>query len=602
MTKSRMTRLMLGVASAAMMAIVAVPSAQARTPETPEIEGRSLLGAYLAGRHARTQNDSAAAARLFRNALARDPGNEVLLEQAFLMDVTEGNWVRATEMAKQLAATNEGSQNRVARLYLGLVEYKAKQWAKAEEHFKAAGSGPIGDLTSALTRAWTRLSAGEPDEALQLIEINKQAEWAQFYLRYHRALIADIGGRRGEARTNYERIFKADARTPRTALAYTHHAANSGNPQLAKAVLSEHMAKSSVDGHPMARALREQLNTSDKVPLMIETPEAGLAEVFYGLGEALTSEGGVAVGAVYLQLALFMKPDFPFALAALANVHETTKRHDTAIGIYDRIPKGTPLSASIEIRKAINLNQLERVDEAKSLLESLAERDPADIKPLDALGNIMRARKRFDESIAYYSRAIALLPKPEKRHWSYWYSRGTSYERIKKWPQAEADLLQAMKLAPDEPMVLNYLGYSWIDQNRRLKEGMALIEKAVALKPDDGYIVDSLGWAHFKQGNFKDAVRFLERAVELRPEDPVLNDHLGDALWRVGREREARYQWEQSLMLKPEPEDAEKVKKKLVSGLASLAAPKVVKTKQARTEATAVPRKRADSRTGPQPQ
>jgi tetratricopeptide (TPR) repeat protein len=324
--------------------------------------------------------------------------------------------------------------------------------------------------------------------------------------------------------------------------------------------------------------------------------------VFYGLGEALTSEGGVAVGAVYLQLALFMQPDFPFALAALANVHETTKRHDTAIGIYNRIPKGTPLSASIEIRKAINLNQLERVDEAKTLLESLADRDPADIKPLDALGNIMRVRKRFDESITYYSRAIALLPKPEKRHWSYWYSRGTSYERIKKWPLAEADLLQAMKLAPDEPMVLNYLGYSWIDQNRRLKEGMALIEKAVALKPDDGYIVDSLGWAHFKQGNFKDAVRFLERAVELRPEDPVLNDHLGDALWRVGREREAKYQWEQSLMLKPEPEDAEKVKKKLINGLASLAAPKAVRSKQAKVETTPAARKRADNRTGGTPQ
>ena len=596
---ARSMALVLGVASNFLLAL---PSAHARTPDGAEIESRSLLGAYLAGRHARGQNDSAAAAKLFRNALARDPGNDILLEQTFLMDVTEGNWSRATEMAKQLAASNEGSQNRVARLYLGLVEFKGKQWAKAEDHFKAAGSGPIGDLTSSLTRAWTRLAAGEADEALQLIEINKQAEWAQFYLRYHRALIADIGGRRGEARTNYERIFKADARTPRTALAFTHHAANSGDPKLAKTVLAEHMAKSSVDGHPMARALRDQLNGTDKVPLMIETTDAGLAEVFYGLGEALTSEGGVAVGAVYLQLALFMQPDFPFALAALANVHETTKRHDTAIGIYDRIPKGTPLSASIEIRKAINLNQLERVDEAKSLLESLAERDPNDIKPLDALGNIMRVRKRFDESINYYSRAIALLPKPEKRHWSYWYSRGTSYERVKKWPLAEADLLKAMQLAPDEPMILNYLGYSWIDQNRRLKEGMALIEKAVAMKPDDGYIVDSLGWAHFKQGNFKDAVRFLERAVELRPEDPVLNDHLGDALWRVGREREAKYQWEQSLMLKPEPEDAEKVRKKLANGLASLVVPKAVRTKQAKADAPPVSRKRADNRTGGTPQ
>jgi tetratricopeptide (TPR) repeat protein len=590
-----------GTSAIALLGVIgcALPSsgpASARTPEE-QIETRSLLGSYLAGRHARGQNDSAAAANLFRNALTRDPGNDILLEQTFLMEVTEGNWARAGEMAKQLATSGDANQNRVARLFLGLAAFKAKDWAKADEHFKASGTGPIGELTSSLARAWTKLAAGGPDEALQLIEIAKQAEWAQFYLRYHRALIADIGGRRGEARANYERIFKTDSRTPRTALAYTHHASNSGDPKLAKAVLKEHMDKSSADGHPMARALRDQLAVTEKLPLMIETPEAGLSEVFYGLGEALTSEGGVAVGAIYLQLALYLQPEFPFALAALANVHETTKRHADAISIYDKIPKGTPLAGSIDIRKAINLNQLERVDEAQKLLEKLADKDPADLKPLDALGNIMRMRKRFDESITYYSRAIALLPKPEKRHWAYWYSRGTNYERVKKWPLAEADLLKAMQLAPDEPMVLNYLGYSWVDQNRRLKEGMALIEKAVSLKPDDGYIVDSLGWAHFKTGNFKDAVRFLERAVELRPEDPVLNDHLGDALWRVGREREARYQWEQSLTLKPEPDDAEKVKKKLVNGLTALNAPKVAKTKQVKAD-TVAPKKRAENSVG----
>jgi Flp pilus assembly protein TadD len=179
----------------------------------------------------------------------------------------------------------------------------------------------------------------------------------------------------------------------------------------------------------------------------------------------------------------------------------------------------------------------------------------------------MRARKRYAEAVDYYTQAIALIPKPEKRHWTYWYARGTSYERINKWPLAEADLQKALQLYPEQPLVLNYLGYSWIDQNRNLKQGMALIEKAVALKPDDGYIVDSLGWAHYRLGNFKEAVRYLERAVELRPEDPVLNDHLGDALWQVGRQREARYQWEQALTLKPEPEEVDKIKKKLQKGL-----------------------------------
>lgn len=591
--------LLLAVALAtASLAILygAVPTVEAAGKSD---ESRSLLGSYLAGRHARGLNDTAAAADYYRSAMTLDPGNDVLIENSFLMELTEGRFDAAFALAQQLAKSQ--SQNRMTHLFLGIVAFKAKNWAEADAHFRNANSGPIGELTSVLARAWTKQAQEQSDEGLQLIEVQKQAEWAQFYMRYHRALIADIGGRRTESRTNYERIFKADSRTPRTALAFTQHAANSGDFKLAKAILKEHTDRAGSDGHPMARALRDQLgNPNVRIPLLVETPLQGMAEVFYGLGEALASEGGVSFGALYLQMALYLRPEFPFALAALANVHETTKHYDAAIATYNRIERNTPLESSVEIRKAINLNMLDRVDEARQLLEDVAKRDPTDVKPLDALGSIMRARKRYDEAIDYYGRAIALLPKPEKQHWSFWYARGTSYERTKKWPLAEADLQRALQLYPDQPMILNYLGYSWIDQNKNLKQGMALIEKAVTLKPDDGYIVDSLGWAHYKLGNYKEAARFLERAVELRPEDPVLNDHLGDALWRVGREREARYQWEQSLTLKPELEDAARTQMKIQRGLTEKAAAKSVKTKQqARVEQ---PKKRVETKLAPSKQ
>ncbi len=315
------------------------------------------------------------------------------------------------------------------------------------------------------------------------------------------------------------------------------------------------------------RALSDEIDAGKSVPLMIKTPEEGMAEVFYGLGELLANEGGVGMGILYLQMALYLQPDHAFALVSLANAYESAHRYDDAIAAYDRVPKDTPLQSEIEIRKAFDLNSLDKVDEAKAILDKLVADNPKDLKALDALGSIMRVRKRYAEAVDYYTRALALVKKPAKRHWSLFYSRGTCYERLKNWPPAEADLQKALKLYPDQPMVLNYLGYSWVDQNHHLKEGMSLIEKAVALKPDDGYIVDSLGWAHFKLGNFKEAVRFLERAVELKPEDPVLNDHLGDALWRVGREREARFQWDQALTLEPEPDDVEKIKKKLTDGL-----------------------------------
>ena len=299
---------------------------------------------------------------------------------------------------------------------------------------------------------------------------------------------------------------------------------------------------------------------------------------------------------MFLQYSLYLEPRFPFALAALANVYESTKNYTRAIEVYEQIAPGTPLESAIDIRKAFDLNSLERVDEAKALLEQVSEREPNDLKPLNALGSIMRGQKRWDEAIAYYTRAIGIIKKPEMQHWNYYYSRGTSYERVQKWPQAEADLQIALKLNPDEPTVLNYLGYSWVDQNKNLKSGLQLIEKAVKLKPEDGYIVDSLGWAHFRMGNFKEAVRWLERAVELRPDDPVLNDHYGDGLWRVGREREAVFQWNQSLSLKPEAEDAEKTQKKVKSGMPILAKAAPAKRAREATRPEPTPRKRAETK------
>jgi tetratricopeptide (TPR) repeat protein len=525
----------------------------------------SLLGSYLAGRLARGEHDTRAAAVYYRQALAGDPESEVLVEQSFLVELTQGNWPRAEALARELVG--QQPPHRTARALTGLVDFKAGRYAAADENFQAASANPIGELTSLLARAWTAEAGGRTDAALALLEAPKLPEWAQYYLRYHRALLADEAGRRAEARAAYEKIPKNDQRTLRVTLAYARHLANAGDPKQALSLIKAHFEKANGEANPVAKALHEDIDAGRRIDPLVTTPTEGLSEAFYGLGEALAAEGGIAVGAVYLQFALYLTPTSPFALAALANTYEATKRYDDAIDAYDRIPRGSPLQSSIDIRKALNLNQLERVEEAQKLLEDLARQHSHDIRVFDALGGIMRGHKRYEEAVDYYSRAIALIDKPEAKQWTYYYSRGTSYERIKKWPLAEADLQKALQLSADQPLVLNYLGYSWIDQNRNLKQGLALIEKAVRQKPEDGYIVDSLGWAHFRMGNFKEATKNLERAVELRPEDPVLNDHLGDAYWRVGREREARFQWDQALTLKPEPEDAEKIKKKLQRGL-----------------------------------
>ena len=234
---------------------------------------------------------------------------------------------------------------------------------------------------------------------MKLLDMPKQAEWAQFYLNYHKALIADVRAARRRRWRPTSIPCARTATTLRIALAYARHAARNGNDKLAKEILDGQTERSQGEPHVLVRELREEIGAGKKTDLLITTPAEGMAEVFYGLGEALTSEGGLSMGILYLQLALYAKPDHAFALAALASAFETAQRYQEAIDAYDRIPPGTALQPAIDIRKAFDLNSLEKADEAKEILDRLAAESPTDLKPLDALGNILRARKRYGEAV-----------------------------------------------------------------------------------------------------------------------------------------------------------------------------------------------------------
>jgi Flp pilus assembly protein TadD len=242
------------------------------------------------------------------------------------------------------------------------------------------------------------------------------------------------------------------------------------------------------------------------------------------------------------------------------------RKPELAIKTYERVPATSPLSQHARVQRALNLDQLERTDEAIAELERIVDSAASDREAIMALGNVLRGRKKFAECANVYSKAIDGIARPDKTDWVVFYFRGICYERSKQWPKAEVDMKKALELSPDQPLVLNYLGYSWVDQGVNLEEGMRMIRRAVEQRPDDGYIVDSLGWAYYRMGNFENAVKYLEQAVELKPEDPTINDHLGDAYWRVGRYLEARFQWTHARDLKPEPEDLVKILEKLKSG------------------------------------
>lgn len=546
-------------------AIFAAPAAYSQViPADSGGDGAgTLLGNYLAGRVARGSHDTEAAADFYSKALAGDPENELILEQTFLLETASAHWDRALELANILIKIEPS--DRVAQFLLGIQAFKEGDYKLAEKHFATGHHGPIADLASTLARAWTQEAAGKHSEAIATLDALGSADWAQYYQRFHRALIADVAGRHQLARQSYMRAFKRNPTTLRVADAFARHAINANDRELAVDTIKMHIAKAAP--HPLSESLLKEIESGKTPPLIVANATAGLAEVFYGIGDALAGEGGLDMGIIFLQFALYLEPNFPLANIALAEAYDLAKKYDAEIAAFDQIPEDSPLWVSVQIQKGFALNSLERVDEAQALLEKIIAENPDNIRPLDALGNILRAHERYDEALKYYSRAVDLIDEPAKNNWALYYARGVSNERLKDWPAAEADFEQALELAPNESLILNYLGYSWVDQGLNLDQAMNYIRKAVKLKPDDGYYVDSLGWAHYQLGNMAEAVEQLERAVELQPDDPIINDHLGDAYWRVGRRLEAKYQWEQSLSLKPEDDQIVLLKEKIVSGL-----------------------------------
>ena len=430
----------------ALVVAATIGPASARTGDK-EAGSPSLLGNYLAGRQARAVNDGPAAAEFYGRALESDPGNPVLLAYALQAETSEGRLDKAASLAQELIKVLP--RHHLGEMVLGIGAFKAGKLDDAVTHLRAARNGPIAEIIGNMALAWVHMAQGNADAALTTLDGVRAADGAMSYVRYHKGLLAEVAKRPADARQFLDRAFRDDPQSLRIALALSQHLASSGDFKQARVTIDEHVRRSSGTMHPEVKAVQDKLRKNERVGPLVDTAASGLAEALFGIGEALSGEGRTDMGASYLQLALAVKPEFPFALAALANVYEANKRYEDAIAVYDRIPKDTSLHTAIEIRKAQNLNQMERVEDAKSLLDKLAARDRTDIRPLDALGALMRAHKRHAEAVDYYTRAINLIGKAEKKHWNYFYARGTSYERMKKWAAAEADLQRALQLSPE---------------------------------------------------------------------------------------------------------------------------------------------------------
>ena len=554
----------LGIALA-----LSFPSLAAQVPAQEQLSPENAAGSYLAARHAGAERDSARAAAYYRGVLRLDPRNPDLLNRTFLSVLTEGSIDEASKLGERLLAVERS--DRISRLVLGVRDIKQKRYASARQHLAQSVRGPVTDLTAALLSAWAQAGAGDSRGAVESLDKLSGPDWYGIFKDLHAGLILDLANDKKGAGKRFASAYKADPQALRTVQGYGRYLSRNGSKDDALKVYSD-FAKALPD-HPVVSQEMREISSGAKLPPLIESPQAGAAEALYGLGASIGRRGGEDLALIYLQLALYLEPSHPMALLSLGDLYEQLKKPDLAIKAYERIPTGSVIARNAQIQMAVDLDALERTDEAKKLLERVIAERPKDTEAIVELGNIQRGRKNFAECGDTYSKAVANLTNPEKLNWVMFYFRGICYERSHQWPAAEADMKKALSLYPDQPLVLNYLGYSWVDQGIHLDEGMDMIRRAVEQRPDDGYIVDSLGWAYYRVGNYDEAVKNLERAVELKPEDPTINDHLGDAYWRVGRALEAHFQWSHAKDLKPEDDELKKIEAKIEKGLPDVPPP-----------------------------
>ncbi len=523
----------------------------------------SLSGDYLAGRFAGKQKDMDVAAQYFNRALADDPDNPVLIERAFVLELSSGHIASAEEFATQVLSFN--SQHRMARLTLGLRDARRENYKDARENFRKAAYTPVGELTSALLTAWSFAGEKRLPDALKALDKLDSTDNFSSFKTFHGALIADFLDQPLRAEPLYKQAYEQAGTSLRVVQAYGNFLERLGRPEEARKIYQQFLTTS--ERNPLILASLNGIQAGQTPKRFVGSMNQGMAESLFSLASALSDDQGMEVALIYVQLALSMSADFDVAQTLLGDVYEDMGQYEKAIAAYDSLPANSNLRTNAEIEIAISRQRLDKPEEAKTQLKALLAKQPKNYEAWITLGNIHRNNEEFKEASEAYTHALDLVPVLTRDNWSALYYRGISFERTKMWDKAEADFRKALSLEPDQPMVLNYLGYSLIEKKLNLNEAIDMVKKAVDLKPNDGYIVDSLGWAYYQIGDYDEAVKHLERAVELKPADPTIASHLGDAYWRVGRRLEARFQWQHAKDNKPEPEQLADIESRLLKGL-----------------------------------
>ncbi|MCB1507488.1 MAG: tetratricopeptide repeat protein [Hyphomicrobiaceae bacterium] len=573
-----LTRLLAALALGAGLALAPV-MANAQTGGEPQAEEEtedglaSVSGLFLAARLAEADRNIPRAAEYYRRVLELQPDSPVFLQTTFLLELADGRMDGALQLAERLVA---GGDANLARLLLGARALKGRQHNEALRQFEAFRGESFGAALKAPLLAWAHAAGGNTDEALAVLDAAEGPPWLEIFTSYNAGLVNYLAGRFDAAVERFARTYELDSRSLRTVQTYAAALDRVGLREEARTVLEAYLAEN--PGQPSVLADLMLLDEEKPLAPPVLSPSAGAADVLNGLGAAIGRDGGEEVASIYLNLALYLDPENVIARIALGEIYESLGLLERAAAVYEPVPDTSPFRRRVDIRLGIIYERLEKPDETDAHMAGLIETDPSDLDAITVYGNILRIREDYHGAIAVYTAGIGSLEQDQPQDWPLYYARGIAYERTGQWPLAEADFLKALELSPEEPDVLNYLGYTWADMGIHLDRAIGMLERAVELRPDSGYIIDSLGWVYYRLGRYDDALQLLERAVLIEPQQGEIQDHLGDVYWRVGRRLEARFQWSHALEQVEDAEDRAALETKLRDGLDDGPEPEAVQT------------------------
>ncbi|MBV9550873.1 MAG: tetratricopeptide repeat protein [Alphaproteobacteria bacterium] len=520
------------------------------------------FSSYLSARFAASDHDLTGAARFYSQTLKSDPADSSLLGLSFIYAATSGDFAAAGTYAASIVTTTP--DDRYARLTLAVIAFKKKDYTEARRQLSLSAKGPLASLTLSLFDVWAAAAQNDKPAMEKDLAALAAEKGAENIAAFHMGLLSEYSGNFDAAETAYKQALKAGA-TPRVLEAYGRMLERAGRAADATALYTAHKGEggfAAVVEPGLAR-----IAAASKPAALVTTPSDGVAEGLFGFAASLSDNASADVSVLYLRMALYLRPDFALSQILLADRFDQLQRYEDAIAVYRTVDIGSPFRHMATMGLALDLTRSGHTDAAIVELKRQAAADSKDNEAWIALGDAYRATDKNAEALEAYDRAVAAIGIPRARDWPLFFARAMVKEKLKDAKGSEAEINTALKLSPNEAQLLNYLGYAWVDRGERVEEALTMLEKARSLRPYDGYIVDSVGWAYYKLGRYDDAAKTLEQAVLLVPGDPTINEHLGDALWRAGKPIDARFQWNHALTFGAEAEAKAAIEQKLKAGL-----------------------------------